>query len=435
MPKRCSGLLRPGLQMLACDVGIRCASVGADGAGEAARPPHRRNSDRAWRRPSGRAGWRASWRDRRGLRTGCPASGAIRRGVAVVGRGRRNMVAAKLRRAGGRGDQDARAGADRAGAGAASSSKATAAPMLCPKKANGWPRYGSMASASASTSGAMRSKGASASRDSRPGRRTGNVGNADRAARRRAAAGVRKPEEPGRLHGVDAGEPGGGRRPLAEAEGEQAALVSGESSWRPRLDACGGRAVAAATACGFCRADASNGSTRQIPRVLQRRLARSPRDLARSARGRSAAARAPRATVRYPAAAPPPPAPSARRACVWYFAIGCHRQQVRHSHLRFGNAADVGGHHRHAAQHRLQHDARTRLRPQRRHQQHARAATTARRYRPPDRAAARWAAPAAPRDPARWCPTWARRRNASRETRRPAPGRSRCLSPRRDSPA
>ena len=50
-----------------------------------------------------------------------------------------------------------------------------------------------------------------------------------------------------------------------------------------------------------------------------------------------------------------------------------HRQQVRDAHLGFGNSADIGGHHRHAAQHRFQDDARTRLGPQRRHQQHARA--------------------------------------------------------------
>ena len=50
-----------------------------------------------------------------------------------------------------------------------------------------------------------------------------------------------------------------------------------------------------------------------------------------------------------------------------------HRQQIRHSHFGLGNAAHVAGHHRNAAQHGLQHHARSRLGPQRGRQQHARA--------------------------------------------------------------
>jgi len=53
---------------------------------------------------------------------------------------------------------------------------------------------------------------------------------------------------------------------------------------------------------------------------------------------------------------------------------GVDGQQVGHAHLGFGNAADVGGYYRDAAQHGLEHDARTRLGPQRGDQQDACAA-------------------------------------------------------------
>ena len=54
------------------------------------------------------------------------------------------------------------------------------------------------------------------------------------------------------------------------------------------------------------------------------------------------------------------------------FHDGVDRQQVRYPHLGFGDAADIGGHHRHSAEHGLDDDARARFRPQARHQQHAR---------------------------------------------------------------
>ena len=103
---------------------------------------------------------------------------------------------------------------------------------------------------------------------------------------------------------------------------------------------------------------------------------------------------------------------------------GPHRQQVGHAHLGFRDAAHVARHHRHAAQHGFEHDARTRLGPQRRHQQHARARQQLVDVVHRLRARARWGARRARRGPARWCPRWGRRRTARPACVRRAPGRS-----------
>ena len=55
------------------------------------------------------------------------------------------------------------------------------------------------------------------------------------------------------------------------------------------------------------------------------------------------------------------------------FLDGPHGQQIIDAQLGFGNAAHVAGNHRHAMQHGFDDDARPRLGPQRRNQQHARA--------------------------------------------------------------
>ena len=207
------------------------------------------------------------------------------------------------------------AAAGRAAAAARASSNATTAPMLWPKKAKGCARYGSMASASAATSGAMRSNGASARRDSRPGRRTGTMAR-ERAPsarrRRRPRAGNQNRRGPSTASAP--GNQAAARRPLAQPQRQQAAPLGRESlrrpgrPWRPRPRLPRTAPAAQSLQQALERLDG------QVRGIRQRRAraiaARSPRN----ARGPRAAAPAPRATGRCPAAALRPPAPSARPA-------------------------------------------------------------------------------------------------------------------------
>ena len=52
---------------------------------------------------------------------------------------------------------------------------------------------------------------------------------------------------------------------------------------------------------------------------------------------------------------------------------GMHGQEIRDAHHGLWDAADIGRHDRYTAQQRFENDARTRLGPQGRHQQYARA--------------------------------------------------------------
>ena len=86
-----------------------------------------------------------------------------------------------------------------------------------------------MLSARAATSGPMRSKGASARRDSRPGRRTGTAVQAGRVEGCRAPPPAwGKQKSRGRVGSDGVGEPGGGRGLLAEAQRQEFALLRGE---------------------------------------------------------------------------------------------------------------------------------------------------------------------------------------------------------------
>ncbi len=78
-----------------------------------------------------------------------------------------------------------------------------------------------MAAASASTSGSMRSKGASSKARFAAGQAHRDVGQIERLSRERAAARVREPEQAGRGDPIDSREPRRRVRPLAQPQPEQ----------------------------------------------------------------------------------------------------------------------------------------------------------------------------------------------------------------------
>ena len=385
----------------------------------AALPRCRRNGGKAWCR-------RAATAERRSQ---LGRDFELAQELFVGRRGRRHMIPAELRRARGRGDQDTRQRSPRRRSSRASSN-ATTAPMLWPKNAKGrscMARWRAPAPPRAAPCARTAPR-----RGGIPGPAVGPGCN--RQTDVRSSSRVREPEEPRRRDGVDAGKPGRGGGPFAETQRQQSALLVREL----RASLTVARPVAARIA-GFIEARSQAESLRRGRRSDRAHTRAPPPAIAarslRSARDRSAACRAPRAMAPMSCGGTSATGTICSSTAGWYFTIGSHRQQVRNAHLRLGNPADIGGHHRHAAQHRFEHDARPRFGPQRRNQQDARPLQQIVDIVDRVEQANVRRAPAARRGRARSCPMPARRRtrvcgNASASARK-----IRCLSPRTDSPS
>ncbi len=391
--------------------------------------PRRRNCDTARRRlrSAGRMA-RMSGGIVEGLRPGCLRGGAVPR------RRLRATARAAARDGGGTAARGRRKRSASRAAGA--SGGAVRAPVrrrsrrpCCGRRrrrdGRGRNRYWS---ASAATSGPMRSKGASARRDSRPGRRTGTaVQPAElQGCRRRRRRGESRRAAVRAMPRV--GKPGDAGAACLRRRSARSLRFSGREGFECRP---GGRRVGPIAAAFFAPSRSFSKWPAWSPRVLQRGAARLARDLlVVGAIGQQAGERlAPGSDVlsrdfRH------------RNHLLieagFVLFDGAHRQADRGRPSGLGDAADVGRHHRHAAQQRLQNDARARLGPQGRHQQHARAGEQQidvvhgreQAYVGPgfERGAILLVgAPGGHGGELRL-----------RETRRPAPGRSRCLSRRRD---
>ncbi|MGO8777297.1 MAG: hypothetical protein ACLQHT_23720 [Terracidiphilus sp.] len=165
----------------------------------------------------------------------------------------------------------------------------------------------------------------------------------------------------------DPGEPGGGGRPLSEAQSQQLAAFFGKPAWVNRLRR---RWWRRRFACAFQQPlERLHAQTRG---VIHRSRARRPRDpiVVRAVRKQAGQRIAPGGDV-------------LRRhfrerghLLVELGSVcgdGIDGQKVRHAHLSFGDAAHRRGHHGYAAEHGLQHHAGARFGPQGRHEQDARA--------------------------------------------------------------
>ena len=161
-------------------------------------------------------------------------SGASSASSCVVGRRRRrHVIAAELRGARGGSDQHRGSGRPRRRSSRASS-KATTAPMLCPKNAKGSVEVGLDRVGERIDQRRHAFEGRFGERDSRPGRRTG---------RREASPSCPVPVPPpawgnqksrGRRRLSMPGKPGRRRGAFAEAQGQQAALSPARAFAVPR---------------------------------------------------------------------------------------------------------------------------------------------------------------------------------------------------------